>query len=89
MKTFFKKRSLELAEDVSIFCGDAGGLQDRHPKGEKISNPQVLQCCVKRAVQTGLQRILQLICTSCDEHAIKTRRRFQVELNHVVFIAEA
>lgn len=90
MKTFFKNRSLELAEDISIFCGDAGGLQDRHPKGEKISNPQVLQRCVERAVQTGLQRILQLICTSCDERGIKARRRlkctFQVGLKHVVFI---
>lgn len=64
------KRSLELAEDVSIFCGDAGGLQDSHPEGKEITNPQVLQRRVERAVQTGLQRVLQLICTSCEERKI-------------------
>lgn len=63
-------RSLELAEDVSIFCRDAGGLQDSHPKGKEITNPQVLQRRVERAVQTGLQRILRLICTSCEERKI-------------------
>lgn len=58
---------LELAKDVSIFCRDAGGLQDRHPESKHITDPQVLQGCVQLAVHTGLQRDLQLICTSCEE----------------------
>ncbi len=45
---------LELAEDVSIFCRDAGGLKDSHSEGKNITNPQVLQSCVKRAIQTSL-----------------------------------
>lgn len=69
--------SLELAEDVSIFCRDAGGLQDSHPKGKKIANPQVLQRCVKRVVRTGLQRNLRLICASCDERKIKNQTQVE------------
>lgn len=70
--------SLELAEDVSIFCRDAGGLQDSHPEGKNITNPQVLKSCVKRAVQTGLQRILQLISTSCEERKIKDQTQVKI-----------
>ena len=55
---------LELAEDVSIFCRNAGGLQNRHPEGEDITNPQVVQGCVQWPIQT-LYWILGLIGTSC------------------------
>lgn len=58
--------SLELAEDVGVFCRDAGGLQDGDPEGEDITNPQVLKC-VKWSVQIGLQGSLHLICTSWEE----------------------
>lgn len=69
---------LELAEDVCIFCRDAGGLQDSHPEGENITDPQVLQSCVEWAVQTGLQRILQLICISCEQCKRKVRHRLKL-----------
>lgn len=63
----FDECSLELAEDVSIFCRDAGGLQDSNPEGEYITNPEVLQG-VQRALQSGLQWILQLrLSTRCDK----------------------
>ncbi len=68
---------LELAKDVGIFCRDAGGLQDRHPEGKHITDPQVLQGCVELTVQTGLQRDLQLICTSCEESHTGQNFNFQ------------
>lgn len=69
-KTILMNCSLELAEDVGVFCGDAGGLQDGDPEGKDITNPQVLKC-VKWSVQTGLQRSLHLICTSWEERRNK------------------
>lgn len=39
--------SLELAEDVCIFRGDAGGLQDRHTKSEDAAQLQVVQSCLQ------------------------------------------
>jgi len=41
-----KNYILELTKDIRIFCRDAGGLQDSHPEGKNITNPQVIQCCV-------------------------------------------
>ena len=67
MKTRRLKCLLELAENVSIFCRDAGSLQDRHPEGKHIPNPEVLQSCVELAVYIGLQWILHFIRTSCEE----------------------
>lgn len=69
---------LELAEDVSVFCRDAGGLQDSHPEGKDVTDPQVLQGCVKRAVQTGLQWNLQLIRTSCEERKTTVKHRLKL-----------
>lgn len=64
MKELRERRSLELAEDVGVFRRDAGGLQHRHPEGEQVADLQVLQRGVQRAVHTGLQRVLRLICAS-------------------------
>lgn len=66
-KAFLFKCSLELAEDVSIFCRDAGGLQNSYPKGKKFTNPEVLQHCFKWSIKTCLQWILMTIYTSCNE----------------------
>lgn len=51
--------SLELAEDVCIFCGDAGGLQDRHTESEDAAQLQVVQSCLQGPVWRGLLRTVQ------------------------------
>lgn len=58
---------LELAKDVGVLCRDAGGLQDRHPEGKNISNPEVIQSRVQLAVQTGFQRTVLGVCTGWEE----------------------
>lgn len=51
IRKHFDERLLELAEDVSIFCRDAGGLQDSHSEGKNISNPEVLQSILQASLQ--------------------------------------
>lgn len=42
--------SLELAEDVCVFRGDARGLQDCHAESEDAAQLQVVQSCLQRPV---------------------------------------
>lgn len=48
------KGSLELAEDVCVFRGDAGGLQDCHTESKDAAQLQVIQSCLQRPVQHRL-----------------------------------
>lgn len=51
--------SLELAEDICVFCGDAGGLQDGHSEREDAAQLQVVQSCLQRPIHRGLLRAVQ------------------------------
>lgn len=46
--------SLELAENVGVFSGDARGLQHRYPEGEQVADLEVLQRGIQGTVQTRL-----------------------------------
>lgn len=63
--------SLELAEDVSIFCRDAGGLQDCHTESEDAAQLQVVQGHLQWPVWSRLlwavQKILWGHCREEEE----------------------
>jgi len=58
--------SLELAEDVCVFCGDAVGLQHGDPEGEQAADLQVVQNASRRDLQSGLGRGLCLLRPSWE-----------------------
>lgn len=51
--------SLELAEDVCIFCRDAGGLQDSHAECEDAAQLQVVQSCLQWPIWRRFLRAVQ------------------------------
>lgn len=54
-----RRGSLELAEDVGIFGGDAGCLQDGHTEGEGAAQAQVVQGGVQGPIQGSFLRAIQ------------------------------
>lgn len=68
---------LELAEDVGVFCRNAGRLQDGHPEGENVPDLQMLQSSLGCTVQSSFQRILRLVYTACEGNKLAV---VQVEL---------
>lgn len=54
--------SLELAEDVGVLGGDAGGLQDGDSEGEGAADLQVGQSLLRGQVQRKIQTQAQALC---------------------------
>lgn len=54
--------SLELAEDVGILCGDAGGLEDGDSKSESAADLQVGQTFMRGEVQRKIQTRPRALC---------------------------
>ena len=51
--------SLELAEDVGVFGGDAGRLQDGHAEGEGAAQAEVVQGGIQGPIQGGFLGAVQ------------------------------
>lgn len=58
-RTSWVQGSLELAEDVGIFSGDAGRLQDGHAEGEGAAQAKVVQGGVQGPIQGGFLGAVQ------------------------------
>ena len=58
-RTAWVKGSLELAEDVGIFSGYAGCLQDGHAECEGAAQAEVVQGGVQGPIQGGFLRAVQ------------------------------
>lgn len=63
-----QRHSLELAEYVCVFSGNAWRLQNSNSECEDFANPQVIQSAVQHPIKTCFDRAVQLLWVSYEMH---------------------